>query len=470
MARRLEFLGTTSFRWVIASAAVFAGAFALMFGFIYWQSAGQMRMQFDALLAANAETLTDSRATEDMPTRILEFLDADPRQMRAAGLFDENGQLISGNLRAIPEGMQPTGQIGTARIQRMDTKGVERTERARVIAERLPDGHVLVLARDMDLLQQLTGIITRALLLGALPAVMLALAGGVMVSLGTVRRIEAIHAASRRIMAGHLSQRLPVRGTNSDFDKLSGIVNVMLDEIERLMNEVKAAGDAIAHDLRTPLARLRGRLERARDDERREADELRTDIDGAISQLDELIDTMQALLRLGAIEQGQRQAAFATLDLAETAREVGELYAPLAEDRGVTLTVRAADRSLVLGDRGLLFEAMVNLVDNAIKFGTSGGHVQIEVVNTDAEVTMAVTDDGPGIAPEEREAVLRRFFRSDRSRHRPGTGLGLSLVAAIARLHGCHMAIEGGTGGRGCRIILRYSRPASLNFDLIGRS
>jgi signal transduction histidine kinase len=288
--------------------------------------------------------------------------------------------------------------------------------------------------------------------------VLLALAGGVMVSLGTVRRIEAIHAVSRRIMAGQLSQRLPLGKSNDDFDKLAGIVNVMLDEIERLMNEVKAAGDAIAHDLRTPLARLRGRLERARDDERREADELRTDIDCAISQLDELVHTMQALLRLGAIEQGQRQAAFATLDLAETAHEVGELYAPLAEDRGVTLTVRAADRSLVLGDRGLLFEAMVNLVDNAIKFGASGGHVQIEVVNTDAEVTMVVTDNGPGIAPEEREAVLRRFFRSDRSRSRPGTGLGLSLVAAIARLHGCKLAIEDGSEGQGCRIVLHCPR------------
>jgi signal transduction histidine kinase len=469
MARRLEFLGTTSFRWVIASAAVFAGAFALMFGFIYWQSAGQMRIQFDGLLAANAETFTDSPAT-NMPNRILEFLAADPRQMRTAGLFDPDGQFITGNLRAIPKGMPPMGQIGTTLVQRIDQKGVEQTERARAIAERMPNGNVLVLARNMDQLQQLTGVITRALLLGALPALLLALAGGVAVSLGTVRRIEAIHAASRRIMAGHLNQRLPVRGTNSDFDKLAGIVNVMLDEIERLMNEVKAAGDAIAHDLRTPLARLRGRLERARDDEQREANELRTEIDCAIVQLDELIDTMQALLRLGAIEQGQRQAAFATLDLAETAREVGELYAPLAEDRGVTLTVHAAGRSLVLGDRELLFEAMVNLVDNAIKFGASGGHVQIEVANTTTEVTMAVMDDGPGIAPKEREAVLRRFFRSDRSRSRPGTGLGLSLVAAIARLHGCHMAIEDGADGRGCRITLRYTRVATLNFDLISRS
>jgi signal transduction histidine kinase len=469
MAQRFAFLHTTAFRWVVTSASVFAGAFAVVFGFIYWQTAGEMRVQFDGLLQSNAETFV-GQPTARLPEHIADYLNADPRQMRTAGLFEENGTVIAGNLRAIPDGMPPMGRIGTALIRRLDQKGVERTERARAIVQRTPDGDVLVLARNVDQLQQLTRIITRALLLGALPAVLLALVGGVMVSLGTVRRIEAIHAVSRRIMAGQLSQRLPLGKSNDDFDKLAGIVNVMLDEIERLMNEVKAAGDAIAHDLRTPLARLRGRLERARDDERREADELRTDIDCAIGQLDELVHTMQALLRLGAIEQGQRQAAFATLDLAETAREVGELYAPLAEDRGVTLTVRTADRSLVLGDRGLLFEAMVNLVDNAIKFVASGGHVQIEVLNTDAEVTMAVTDDGPGIAPEEREAVLRRFFRSDRSRHRPGTGLGLSLVAAIARLHGCHMAIEGGTGGRGCRIILRYSRVATLNFDLIGRT
>jgi signal transduction histidine kinase len=310
----------------------------------------------------------------------------------------------------------------------------------------------------MEVLRRLTGIVTRALLLGVVPAVVLALAGGVVVSLGTVRRIEAIHAAARRVMAGHLAERLPLAGSNDDFDRLAGIVNTMLDEIERLMDEVKMAGEAIAHDLRTPLVRLRVRLERMRDGEAEDAETQRTNIDGAIGQLDELINTIRALLRLGAIEHGQRQSAFATLDLAEIAREVGELYAPLAEDQDVTLTTGVDDASLVAGDRELLFEAMVNLVDNAMKFVLPGGRVQLDVRRSEAAVTLAVSDDGPGIPPEEREAVLRRFYRSDRSRHMPGSGLGLSLVSSIARLHGGALAIENGAGGRGCQVTIRFAR------------
>jgi signal transduction histidine kinase len=454
--RRLEFLHTTAFRWVIASASVFAGAFALMFIFIYWQSAGQMRQQFDGLLSANMTTLAEQRSAE-LPPHIASYLRDDPRRMTSAGLFNPGGQLLAGNLREIPPGLTRLGEIETTTIHRVGGNPAQETERARAIAQRLPDGNLLVLARNMDLLQELTRVVIRALLLGAAPAVLLALAGGVLVSLGTVRRIEAIHTASRRIMAGQLGHRLPLSKGNDDFDRLAGIVNVMLDEIERLMNEVKAAGDSIAHDLRTPLARLRARLERARDDERRTAEDLRTDVDGAINQLDELIHVMQALLRLGAIEQGQRQASFAVVDLTNIANEVGELYAPLAEDEGVALSVRAADGSSVLGDRDLLFEAMVNLVDNAVKFTPAGGQVRLEVLRADGAAAIVVTDDGPGIPEHERQAVLKRFFRSDRSRNKPGTGLGLSLVAAVARLHGGQLAIESGSDGKGCRITLGFS-------------
>ena len=455
-ARRLEFLHTTAFRWVITSASVFAGAFGLMFIFIYWQSAGQMRQQFDGLLNGNMAALAEQRSAE-LPPQIASYLRDDPRRMTSAGLFDPDGRLLAGNLREVPQGLTRLGDIETTTIHRLGGNPALANERARAIAQRLPDGNLLVLARNMDLLQELTRVVIRALLLGAGPAVLLALAGGVLVSLGTVRRIEAIHTASRHIMAGQLGHRLPLSNSNDDFDRLAGIVNVMLDEIERLLNEVKAAGDFIAHDLRTPLARLRARMERARDDERRNADDLRGDIDGAINQLDELIHVMQALLRLGAIEQGQRQASFTMVDLGNIAHEVGELYAPLAEDEGVALSVRTAYGGVMRGDRDLLFEAMVNLVDNAVKFTPGGGQVRLEVLRANGAAIIAVTDDGPGIPENERQAVLKRFFRSDRSRHKPGTGLGLSLVAAVARLHGGQLAIESGSDGKGCRITLGFS-------------
>jgi signal transduction histidine kinase len=454
---RFTFLQTTAFRWVLTSSSVFAAAFLLVFGFIYWQTAGQMRQQFDGLLQSTALTLAEQPIPQ-LTASIDDYVRHDRRRMALAGLFDANGHPIAGNLRAIPPNLAPMGEIGTARIRRSDPLGATETDKVHVVARRLGNGDLLVLARSMDVLQRLTRMVTRALLLGAVPAVVLALAGGVVVSLGTVRRIEAIHAAARRVMAGHLAERLPLAGSNDDFDRLAGIVNTMLDEIERLMDEVKMAGEAIAHDLRTPLVRLRTRLERMRDGEAEDAETLRTDIDGAIGQLDELINTIRALLRLGAIEQGQRESAFATLDLAEIAREVGELYAPLAEDRDVTLKLRVDDASLVAGDRELLFEAMVNLVDNAVKFVLPGGRVQLDVRRDDTVVTLTVTDDGPGIPPEEREAVLRRFFRSDRSRHTPGSGLGLSLVSSIARLHCGTLAIESGAGGKGCRVAIRFVR------------
>ncbi len=455
MPRRLEFLSTTAVRWLLRSVAAFAVALILIFGLIYWQTTGQLTGEMDNLLIPISRVIA-TESDSELLLRIQENLRNDPRQVKTEGVFDKDGRILAGNFAAIPGGLHPLGQPKTVPIERIGLHGVHETETARAIAQMLPDGRLLVLARDMEQVKDLTKAVARTLALCAILALLLAIAAGVLASFGTVRRIEAMHAASHRIMSGQLAERLPISRSKDDFDKLAGIVNIMLDEIERLMSEVKGAGDAIAHDLRTPLGRLRGRLERARDDPSRSADELRADIDGAIGQLNEVVNTMQALLRIGEIEHGRRKEAFAAVDIAETARDIAELYAPLAEDKNLSFDVLAADAAPVLGDRQLLFEMLTNLVDNAIKFAPLHGHVQLRVAHEAEGISISVADDGPGIPPDERNAVLRRFYRSDQSRHTRGTGLGFSLVAAIVRLHGFRMAIEDGPGNRGCRVIVRW--------------
>jgi signal transduction histidine kinase len=245
-----------------------------------------------------------------------------------------------------------------------------------------------------------------------------------------------------------LRERLPTRGGDDPFDQLAVSVNQMLSEIETLIQEIAGIGDNIAHDLRTPLTRVRVRLERGRE-RAATVEELRAVADQAIAGLDQSLTIITALLRISEIEHSGRLAGFSDVLLAPLVREVGELYDPIAEDKGVSLRVEAADEMTVHGDRDLLFEAVANLVDNAVKFTPDGGRVELGLLRHGGENVIRVSDTGPGISENEREAVAKRFYRSDKSRGTAGLGLGLSLVAAIVKLHGFRFAI---TAGPGCTV------------------
>jgi signal transduction histidine kinase len=251
-----------------------------------------------------------------------------------------------------------------------------------------------------------------------------------------------------------LAERLPTRGTAGDLDRLVDVVNGMLDDIERLMHEVKGASDGIAHDLRTPLTRLLAGLERAG---RRAAsvEEYATAIDEATVETKAVLSTFGAMLRISEVEDGARRTGFKTLDLAAIAADVTEFYEPLAEGKGVSFSLKdeSGGSAKMAGDPSLLFEAIGNLVDNAIKFTPSGGRVTLRVFRENEKRGIIVTDTGRGIPAEECGAVLRRFYRAEWSRHTAGSGLGLSLVAAIARLHGLDLVIEDAKPG--CRVTLR---------------
>jgi len=267
----------------------------------------------------------------------------------------------------------------------------------------------------------------------------------VFLSLRAQNRVKEVNRRVRRIVAGELRERLPTQGLNDPFDRLAVIVNGMLDEIEMLIHGIAGVGDDIAHELRTPLTRVRVGLERGRKNAQT-LQELQTVADQAIGGLDQSLAIITALLRIAEIEQSRRLEAFSDVALADVVREVGDLYEPIAEDKCIAFKVAAEIEPIVRGDRDLLFEAVANLVDNAVKFTPKGGNVELTLLRLGGECVVRVRDSGPGIGAGERDIIARRFYRSDKSRHTAGLGLGLSLVTAIVKLHGFRFAISSGPG------------------------
>ena len=305
----------------------------------------------------------------------------------------------------------------------------------RATFETLPDGSHLLVGKDIDDLDEFTHKIKAALALCILLIFVLAGVASVLITRRTVGRIEAINATSRAIMQSGLGQRIPLRGTRDEWDELAVNLNSMLDRIEALMGEVKQVTDNVAHDLRTPLARMRGRLEKAYH-KQHDGDYDQSLVGDTLADLDGVLRMFSSLTRISQIEAHDRTAAFRPVNLVEIASEVVELFDAAAEDKGKHLQIVGDRRVLVRGDRDLLFDAMANLVDNAIKYGREAGQVTVEVKESAGRAVISVADDGPGIPVDEYLHVFKRFYRLERSRRTPGNGLGLSLVAAVARLHG----------------------------------
>ena len=456
--RRFEFFRTTSFRWAIAFAAVFAIGMGLLSGIIYWQTARYITRRVDTELRVYAHFAARQPRLEAADP-LERFFESDPEKVKIGGLFDPAGHPLSGNLKQIPAGLPPLGVAGELEIR--PGSGTPQVPSLRVLAQRLPDGRLLVLGRSMTVVQGIDEIVKTGLLLSLIPMLLLALGGGILLSRGALRRIAEVHGTSRQIMAGQLSKRLTVSGSNDDFDKLARIVNEMLDEIERLMLQAKGAGEDIAHDLRTPLTRLRSRLERAMT-ARAGGPEVAATLESAVEDIDQILGTITAILRIAEVDHGQRRAGFREVDLADVVREAADLYDPIAEEKGIVIDMRIDTVSAVNGDGDLLFEAVANLLDNAIKFTPGNGRVEICLAQSALGPSIRVTDTGPGIPAGEFTKVLQRFYRADPSRQTPGTGLGLSLVASIARLHGFGLVLDDQAAG--CCVELEcWQRPRWIN-------
>jgi signal transduction histidine kinase len=439
-----EFVRTTTFRWTLAISAAFAACILLMFGFVYWQTTAYVTGNLDRL----NNDVTNAIAAADSPAllvqRLEDHLRVDPRRVKLGALFAPDGRRIAGNVERLPPSLAADSAAQTVRLVRTDALGHEQ-QTARAVARRIADGGTLLIARGVDELAGVGDIVERVLVLGLIPALGLGLAAGTFLSLRGQKRIDEVAGKVQRIVAGELRERLPAQGVNDPFDRLAVLVNGMLDEIETLVGNLAHVGDDIAHDLRTPLTRVRVGLERARQ-KSGNLDQLNAAVDRAIIGLDQSLAIITALLRIAAIEQSRRSAGFRDVGLADLVRAVGDLYEPIAEDNGVAFVVTTNEDVVVKGDRDLLLEAVANLVDNAVKFTPEGGRVELSLSRRGDQAIIHVRDTGPGIAEEEREHVGRRFYRSDKSRRDPGLGLGLSLVNAIVKLHGFRFSISSGPG------------------------
>ena len=437
---------STTVRWALAVAGAFGVCTVLLFGFVYWQTAMYITGNVDTIVRANSHFDPDLSRTQALHFVAVHLQD-DPRRVKLAELFAPDGAPIAGNVASLPPRLPLDVSPRAVELVRVDNRGREE-QAARVVARRLSSGDILLVGHDTGDLRQVAPLVARALMMGLLPAVFLALITGAWLTRRAQRRIDAMNRQVQRVMAGALNERLPVRYSDDPLNRLAKIVNTMLDQIERLVGELASVGDDIAHDLRTPLTRVRALLERGRDSAKT-LPELSTATERAIAGLDQSLSIITALLRIAEIDHGRRVAGMATIQLAEVLQAVHELYQPIAEDKGVSLLLDVHDSQTVAGDHDLLLEAVANLVDNAVKFTPARGSVSLRLLERPAGPAVRVEDTGPGITDTEREAVFARFYRSDKSRHAVGVGLGLSLVAAIVRLHGFSLTI---LDGPGCRI------------------
>lgn len=442
--QRVQFIRSTTFRQYSAVAAVLAAFVFVVFGFIYLKIDQYLIARSDRMIITQINFIT-GLPPERRIVAIQDHLGQDSRGVQFAALFNADGKLIAGNLDRLPSELRIDSQVHNVRIMRADQKQLgERM--VRTAARRLESGDTLVIGRLVDETRELSHVVGEALAFGLLPALLWLLAGA-WLSARAQKRVEEVSQRVQRIIAGDLKERLPSRNVDEPFSRLAVIVNGMLDEMETMINALAGVGNDIAHDLRTPLTRARLTLERGRTNAAT-LEQLQEVADKAIASIDQSLAIVTALLRLAEIENSRRSSAFSDLALHEMLREVCDVYEPIAEDKQISLGVKIADPVQVRADRDLLFEAVANLVDNAIKFTPEGGRVDIELERGGHETILRVTDSGPGIGQQETEAVLRRFYRSDKIRNTPGAGLGLNLVSAIAKLHGFRLVIHSGPGGR----------------------
>jgi signal transduction histidine kinase len=443
--RQLQFMRSNTFRWASATAGVFAVFVFVLFGFIYLKIDDYLVTRTDRMIAVQTDYIA-ALPPERRLDAITDHLRQDSRGVQFAGLFGADGHRIAGNIAKLPAGLNVDAPPQSGKIVRMDQ--ADRGEQTvRAIARRMENGDVLVIGRNVDEESEISHVVGQALALGLLPALCLCLLAGAWLSVRAQKRVEEVNQRVQRIMAGDLRERLPHRNVDDPFSKLAAIVNGMLDELETMIHALAGVGNDIAHDLRTPLTRARLALERGRTNAT-SLEQLQTAADKAIAGIDQSLAIITALLRLAEIENSRRSAGFSSVQLHEMLREICDIYEPIAENKNIALRVHIDQDLNVRGDRDLLVEAVANLVDNAIKFTPDGGRVDMGLLRDDGKTIVRVTDTGPGISEEEREAVLRRFYRSDKMRNTPGVGLGLNLVAAIVKLHGFTLAIHSGPGGR----------------------
>ena len=430
---------TSTFRLTVMLSLVFIVGMVALLGAIYGMTTRELTARSDRILRAEAMRLLTVSA-DQLPAQIADEVSRNRHGLNYVALISSDGEQIVGNLRAAgnlqhdhPIDIEAHGHRGPLRLLAIAT----------------PAGETILLGRDISQIRDLREHLLQIVIATGTVMTIGMLLAAVALSLKPLRRVRDLQEASREIAGGRLDRRMPIAGQHDELDQFAATVNVMVEDVGRVVSQVKGVTDAIAHDLRTPLTRVRAHLHRA---------QLLPDVpesfsvlaEKAVADLDIVLARFAALLRISEIEASARRSGFASVDLTHLVENVFDLYEPLAEENGVTMRLAESALAVVEADDKLLFEAFSNLVDNAIKF--AHGVVSIAVTQEPGAVVIDVRDDGPGIAPDERDAVLRRFHRGAHASGLPGSGLGLSVVAAIVHLHGFVLSLEDANPGLLARI------------------
>jgi signal transduction histidine kinase len=438
-------------RLAVGFAVLVAEAILVASGVFYFGTIGVMDRRIDGKITAISNRLMDSfktRPIEQLAKQIeLELHDGIDSDTEIFLVVSPAGQRVVGNLTAVPSATRPLGQVVTDDVVR---EGKRTT--GRLIVQQLPDGGFLYVGRDLSEQRSISDLVIKSLLAGAGASLLVLVGGALLFRHQIEKRIGEIRRTAHRIEAGDLTQRIPV-SSDDEFGRLSVDINRMLDRIGSLVDGVRHVSNAIAHDLRTPLSRIRSRLD---DAVRREptAASLSEAAGGAIEGIDELILVFEKLLQIAEAESGVRTRSFEAVDLNGIAKDMVELYDATAEERQVSLKQAGGGAVLAEVDRNLVASAVASLIDNAIKYAGPGATVEVGAYAQPRLVAIVVRDNGPGIPADERPRVTQRFYRLDHSRNLPGNGLGLSIVSAIATLHGGALQLEDAAPGLLARIVL----------------
>jgi hypothetical protein len=459
--RTLSVLSTQSFRIVALYLAIFALSATALLGFVYWNTALVLDRETDETIRAEVTGLVEQYQRLGLPA----LTDAIINRSAVRGeqgiyvLAGADRRRIAGNLDSWPQLRLTDDGFAEFEFERR-VGGTPELHLARGRLFTVAQGFLLLVARDVEDHRELENLLVTALRWSIALVIVLGLLGGVLVSRNVLARLDVINRTSRQIVAGDFSKRVPVSKKGDEFDDLSQHLNRMLDRIERLMRGMREVSDNVAHDLRSPLNRLRSRLELAARHCFSDP-EMRRDIEAAVEETDRLIATFNALLLIAEAEAGSVRESMEEIDLREVIVGVGELYEPLAEEKGARLVVKNSQRpARISGNKNLITQALANLVDNAIKYSSPGSEILVAIEQVQSGPSLVVADNGPGIPQEDRPRVVERFVRLEASRHSPGTGLGLSLVSAVARLHDAEFVLS--DNGPGLRAEIKFSAEGSI--------
>ncbi len=459
----------TPFRLFAIYISLFCAAVAATFIYATVSVQGLLQREAEEAVHAEYEALAAHFRDGGLPSLVSNVSEHSASTSGTLYLLTDNGRRrLAGNLEAVAADLWNTEGAAQFGYRKREENGISERQALGYVA-RFPGGLHLIVARDIENQEALKRLLRKAFLLGYGFIIVIGIAGGVMVSRRILRRFDAASNTARAIMQGNMAQRIPVTGRKDEFDRLAKNLNAMLDRIQNLMTGLKDVSDNIAHDLKTPLHRLRTRAERALQSSRA-PDDLAEALGSVIEEADALIQTFDALLSIARLEAGSRSESFGPLNVCTLTRDVAELYEPAAEERGLSLRLSCTGDVMMCGEKHLIGQALANLLDNAIKYAgpvaeaaiREGGAplaVDIGLEDNGHSVDIVIGDRGTGIPQSDRERVLQRFVRLQPSRSIPGSGLGLSLVAAVARLHGGSIALEDNEPGLKVRLTLKKNLP-----------